>query len=67
MFSMQDTQGIADILVSTKSTDPLCAIVAICTAGSVMKFELNEEMAHSLCVNLDRFLTQGQRQKQQNE
>jgi hypothetical protein len=51
-------RDIHKITVSTKSTEPLSAVVEIDTADSTMKFELNEDMAHDLCANLDRFLTQ---------
>ena len=52
-------RGVQKITISTRSTEPLSAIVEIDTVDSTMKFELNEDMAHELCASLDRFLTQG--------
>jgi hypothetical protein len=51
---------ITKVTVSTVSTRPLSGIVQIDTAASTLQFELNEEIAHDLCMQLDRFLTQGQ-------
>jgi hypothetical protein len=51
---------IAKTTVSTMSMKPLSGIVQIDTAASTLQFELNEEIAHDLCMQLDRFLTQGQ-------
>ena len=51
---------IAKATISTVSTRPLSGVVQIDTAASTMQFELNEETAHDLCTQLDRFLTQGQ-------
>ncbi len=55
---MHDVQRITKVLVSTKSTAPMLALVAIDTADSTQRFELNEEMAHNLCAELEHFLTQ---------
>jgi len=44
--------------ILTNSTQPLRGIVEIDTAGSTVKFELNEDIAHQLCTDLERFLTQ---------
>ena len=57
---MRDTHRITEVMVSTKSTEPLSGIVQIDTAASTVQFELNEEIAHDLCTHLDRFLTQRQ-------
>ena len=51
---------IAKATISTVSTRPLSGVVQIDTAAATMQFELNEETAHDLCTQLDRFLTQGQ-------
>jgi hypothetical protein len=60
-IAMRGAHKITEVTISTKSTEPLTGIVEIGTADSTMKFELNEETAHDLCTNLDRFLTQGDR------
>ena len=57
---MRYVHRIADVSVSTTSTKPLCGRVEIDTADSSIQLELTEEMAHSLCTDLERFLTQGQ-------
>jgi hypothetical protein len=44
-------------------TNPLRGIVEIETAESVIKFELSEGIAHSICVVLERFLTQERQPK----
>ena len=56
---MHDIQKITGAAISTTSTEPLRGIVEInIGASSTMKFELNEDMAHHLSTQLDRFLTQ---------
>lgn len=55
---MHDTHKITDVLVSTISTTPRRGVVEIHTAESTFKFELNEDLAHSICTGLERFLTQ---------
>ena len=55
---MRDTNKIIDVSVTTTTTRPLCGIVEIETTGSTMKFELTEEIALSICTDLERFLTQ---------
>ena len=55
---MTDIHKIARLSISTHSTNPLRGIVEIDTANSIMKFELDEDAAHSLCTDLERFLTQ---------
>ena len=57
---MRNTHPITRVTVSTVSTRPLSGILHIDTATSTTQFELNEEIAHDLCTQLDRFLTQGQ-------
>lgn len=51
-------QRITNASVSTVSTEPLRGMVEITTATSAMLFELDEELAHRLCSELERFLTQ---------
>lgn len=55
---MRDVHRIVDVSVTTTSTRPLGAIVAIEAVGSTMKFELTEEIALRMCTDLERFLTQ---------
>ena len=55
---MHAVHKIAEVTISTESTEPLRGIVEIDTADSKMKFELNEDMAHAICTDLERFLTQ---------
>jgi hypothetical protein len=55
---MRSVHKISKVSISTISTDPLCGIVEIDTADSTMKFELNVDMAHSICTDLEHFLTQ---------
>lgn len=50
---------ITEIHVLSKSAEPLIGIVQVNTAESEMKFELTEELAHKICSDLERFLTQG--------
>jgi hypothetical protein len=52
---------ITSISVSTESVEPLRGIIEIDSAGSTNRFELNEELAHGLCSDLERFLTQAPR------
>ncbi|MCA6107313.1 hypothetical protein [Bradyrhizobium cenepequi] len=51
---------IAAFSVTTNCTEPLRGIVEIEMAGTTLRFELNEELAHSLCSDLDHFLTEAQ-------
>ena len=55
---MTDVHKIAKFSISAHSTNPLCGMVEIDTANSTIRFELNEDVAHSLCTDLERFLTQ---------
>ena len=55
---MGDVNRIADVRISTTSTNPLRGIVEIGTADSTIRFELNEDVAHSICSSLEHFLTQ---------
>jgi hypothetical protein len=54
---MSDVQKITEVIVSTKSTEPLIGIFQVTTAGSEIKFEITEDVAHKICTDLDRFLT----------
>lgn len=58
---MRDTQRITGVRISTKSIRPLSGVVQIDTTAATLQFELNEEIAHELCMHLDRFLTRAQR------
>jgi hypothetical protein len=55
------SRKIISISVSTESAEPLRGIVEIDSAGSITRFELNEDLAYGLCRDLERFLTQSQR------
>jgi hypothetical protein len=57
---MQDIRNLTRLSVSTNSIDPLRGVVEIDAADFSMKFELNEELAHRICTELERFLTQAQ-------
>ena len=57
---MRNTDRIARITISTASTRPLSGTLQIDTATSTMRLDLNEDSAHDLSTQLDRFLTQGQ-------
>jgi hypothetical protein len=58
---MRNVHKMARASISTISTDPLCGVVEIDTVDSTIKFELNVDMAHSICTDLEHFLTQHQR------
>ena len=60
---MDDAHKITDVSVSTISTTPLRGTIAIDTPNSTIKFELNEDVAHSICTWLEHFLTQKQQRK----
>ena len=51
---------IAAFSVTTNCAEPLRGIVEIDVAGTTLRFELNEDLAHSLCGDLDHFLAQAQ-------
>ncbi|WP_454618764.1 hypothetical protein [Bradyrhizobium cenepequi] len=51
---------IAAFSVTTNCAEPLRGIVEIDMAGTTLRFELNEDLAHSLCSDLDHFLAQAQ-------
>jgi hypothetical protein len=54
---MIDAQVITEVLVATKSTEPLTGIVQVNTAEAEIKFEITEDLAHRICTELERFLT----------
>jgi hypothetical protein len=60
---MDHAYKITDVSVSTISTTPLRGTIVIDTPDSTFKFELNEDIAHSICSRLEHFLTQEQRRK----
>ncbi|WP_166294799.1 hypothetical protein V5279_20335 [Bradyrhizobium sp. 26S5] len=53
-----------NIVVSTVSAAPLRGTIEIDCAGTVATFEIDEELAHRLCTDLERFLTQVPRRTQ---
>ena len=55
---MTDVHRITRLSISTQSANPLRGVVEIETSDTTMRFELNEDLAHSLCMDLERFLTQ---------
>ncbi|CAN7274642.1 hypothetical protein LJR220_001279 [Bradyrhizobium sp. LjRoot220] len=61
---MTEVHKIARLSVVASSIDPLCGIVEIDTPNTTVRFELNEDMAHSFCTDLERFLTQAPRREQ---
>ena len=52
------TQKASNISVSTVSAEPLRGIIEVDCADKVATFEINEDLAHQLCGDLERFLTQ---------
>jgi hypothetical protein len=63
---MRNIRQITEILVSTRSTEPLRGTFEIGTQDSMITFELTEDMAHSICTSLEHFLTQKQGRKPAN-
>jgi hypothetical protein len=55
---MTDVHKITAVSISTRSTQPLRGIVEIDTLASTVRFELSEDIAHSICTTLEHFLTQ---------
>ena len=45
------------VCVSTKSIDPLRGLVEIITMKESIQFEVDDAMAHAICVGLEHFLT----------
>lgn len=54
---MSDVLKITEVVVSTKSTEPLAGILHVITTDAEIKFEITEDLAHKICADLDRFLT----------
>jgi hypothetical protein len=54
---MSDIPKITDVIVSTKTTEPLTGIIQVVTTDAEIKFEITEDLAHKICNDLDRFLT----------
>ena len=54
---MGDLHKINGITVTAKSTEPSTGIVQFDTGGTVIKFEITEDLAHLICATLERFLT----------
>jgi hypothetical protein len=55
---MRDAHKITAISISTRSMEPLRGVVAIDNFDSKLKFELNEDLTHNICTQLEHFLTQ---------
>lgn len=55
---MSIVQKITEVSVFTESTDPLTGILQVTTTDTEMEFEITEDLAHKICADLDRFLTQ---------
>ena len=52
------TRKATSISVSPRSAVPMRGIIEIDCAGSIATFEITEDLAHQLCTDLERFLTQ---------
>ncbi len=63
---MHDIRNLTRLSVSTNSTDPLRGVVEIDAAGFSMKFARNEDLAHRICTELERFLTQARPPRSNN-
>jgi hypothetical protein len=55
---MSSAQKITEVVVSTKSAEPFAGIIQVVTIDAEIKFEITEDLAHKLCTDLDRLLTQ---------
>ena len=55
---MSDVYKMTEITVLPRSTGPLVGIVQINTTDKAFRFEITEELAHRICTELERFLTQ---------
>jgi hypothetical protein len=55
---MSSVRTITEGVVSTKSTEPFAGIIQLVTIDAEIKFEITEHLAHKLCTDLDRLLTQ---------
>jgi hypothetical protein len=54
---MTDPQKATEVSVLTTSTEPLTGIVQVNTAEAEIEFEITEDIAHKICIDLERFLT----------
>jgi hypothetical protein len=54
---MLDVRKITEVVVVTKSIEPLTGIVQVNSGASEAIFEITEDLAHKLCTDLERFLT----------
>jgi hypothetical protein len=54
---MSDVPKMTEVLIETKSTEPLTGIVQLNSADAEMKFEITADLAHKICTDLGRFLT----------
>jgi hypothetical protein len=54
---MSDAYKITGVLISAKSSEMLTGILQVNTADAEIKFEITEDLAHRICIDLERFLT----------
>lgn len=57
---MPSLHRIARVSISTRSAAPLHGVFEIDTTDTTIRFELREDIAHMICEQLERFLTQKQ-------
>jgi hypothetical protein len=55
--TMSDLHKITDVTISTVSKEPLTGILQVDAGDAVVKFEITEDLAHKICIDLERFLT----------
>ena len=60
---MADLHRITDVSISTIMTNPLRGVFEIETPDAIIKLELSDGIAHSICVALEHFLTQERQPK----
>ena len=63
---MNDASSITRFSIATDSIDPLHGVVEIQADGATVKYRLNEDIAHRICTDLERFLTQTPPPKHKN-
>ena len=56
---MSDKHRLTEVVVSTNSTKPLTGTVQLGAAKAEMEFEITENLAHRICIELERFLNEG--------
>jgi hypothetical protein len=54
---MNDKHRLTEVVVSTNSTEPRTGTVQLRAAKAEMEFEITEDLAHRICIELERFLT----------